>query len=491
MRSDTNNGLLATRRDAKSGARPTCRAGYVLLLVLQVVLAACGGGDETAAPEPGAVTVGPDGGKVSSASGTQVVVPPGAMAANATIRIANDSTDAPALPPSIEPAGEVVAITPHGSTFAKAITVRLPLPNLTLQDNQELMVAKAQPGGEWVLMRPTAQQGGLVDVDVRSFSFFQVVKVTYPKPLVPVTFEAFAFGSVTIACDGVPCGAEPNGAWQGSRRLFRPTKITVTAANNGGMLPANCSKPKFWMSTPFTPELGWFTPVDVVPGTATRVEFDLQVNLGYLLSHQSADAFAFLVCTDPATNIRSLQRMGGEYPFAPLQSGGFVVDKGTSVSSPALVLQFPAASTSAVGDTPSLRAVLQGGGAWLAQIVNFEQTGNADYIFTAPTTFDHATVHLERLGPAETTWRVVATQDQLNADAYPFGTLTPAWMYWSLDFVLPPLTLADNGALYQVRACFRGRDEPAAVAPVCTTGPAARVTVLQQLSAPAFTQQPR
>jgi len=98
-------------------------------LVAAVFLAGCGGGGGDEAPAAaGPPTVGADGGTVS-AEGVKLVIPPGAMTADTTIRIAKDSTGAPPLPQWAQAAGDMLAITPHGSEFSEPVTVRVPVPN--------------------------------------------------------------------------------------------------------------------------------------------------------------------------------------------------------------------------------------------------------------------------------------------------------------------------------------------------------------------------
>ncbi len=46
-------------------------------------------------------------------------------------------------------------ITPHGGEFAEGVEVRLPLPTVTLTPYQEFKIAKAQPGGPWVVLEDT------------------------------------------------------------------------------------------------------------------------------------------------------------------------------------------------------------------------------------------------------------------------------------------------------------------------------------------------
>ena len=121
---------------------------WMLVSLVLVVLTACGGGGsaEPAAP-PSDPVVGTAGGTVSEASGAQVTVPAGAFSTPTTLRIAQDSTGAPALPAELSVAGSMYVVTPHGGEFVQPAEVRIPLPGVALRPNQAFMLAKADPAG--------------------------------------------------------------------------------------------------------------------------------------------------------------------------------------------------------------------------------------------------------------------------------------------------------------------------------------------------------
>lgn len=430
---------------------------------LALWLAACGGGDDADPQGTGPVTIGVDGGSVVAA-GVKIVIPPGAMAGETTVRVAKDSTGAPTLPQWVQPAGDMLAITPHGSVFSEPVTVRLPVPGVTLQANQKLFIAKAQPGGEWEVLGETVHKDGLLEVQVQSFSFFVPVVVTYLPPVGPLaTFTPFAISSLTLECDGAPC-ANPE--------LVRSMIVTATVTNNGGQLPANCVDPKIVLrdGTRSMNNLG--DPIDATPATVARV--DSSPHFGPFKDvyvDKFVNVVASLRCTDAVSNVFSYQSS---------RNARFNVSIGRKVPSTPSVLRFPAALTQAVGDTPTLQAVMVGGASY--------SKDSSGTFYAPPTAADQAVVYLERLAAADSAWRTVATFGQTAANPQPFGAGSPAWMYWGFEHALGPLTLADNGALYRMRGCYRAATATQAT---CEAGPTARLTVVQQIVAPAYTQQPR
>jgi len=160
---------------------PLRRCAHLLLLVAAALVAACGGGS-TSTP-PATPAIGAAGGTVTEASGASVVVPAGALGADVTIRIARDSTGAPALPAGLTAAGATYVITPHGGDFAQPVEVRIPAPGVTLQPNQELKLAKAEPGGEWEVLADSTLKDGVLSTRVKSFSFFAPIIISYLLPL--------------------------------------------------------------------------------------------------------------------------------------------------------------------------------------------------------------------------------------------------------------------------------------------------------------------
>ncbi|MDH4046909.1 MAG: immunoglobulin domain-containing protein [Gammaproteobacteria bacterium] len=138
----------------------------VLSLVLTLLFAVgCNsssdsGGGAVPPPPPPPAGIGPAGGTVNGPGGSSIVVPANALAANTAIAIAQSSAGSPALPSGLEAAGSVFAITPHGTTFAVAATVTVPINPAMVPAGRDVQLVKtnaAQDGWESV---PGATESG-------------------------------------------------------------------------------------------------------------------------------------------------------------------------------------------------------------------------------------------------------------------------------------------------------------------------------------------
>ena len=434
--------------------------------LLVALLAGCGGNDGgTASDTAATATVGSDGGSVSSASGVKVIVPAGAMSADTTIRIAKDSTGAPVLPQWARPVGDMLAITPHGGTFALPVTVRMPTPAVLLKDNERLYIAKAQPGGEWEVLSDTLTKDGMLEASVSAFSFFMPVVITYLPPAQPVAFfQPFDLNALTLECNGAPC-ANPE--------LVRAMTLTVGVTTNGGQLPANCVNPQVVLraggSAVATVQRAIGDPIPAGSFTAIRREFAFPGLSQDIFYYKRLAVSASLRCTDPITNATS---------WAITRVITLELRVGFTNASTPYVVQFPTALTQAVGDTPTVRAVLIGGASYLY---------NSGQSRAVPTATDQAVVYLERLAVGDSAWRTLATSNQVDASPGAFAG-SPAWLYWSFDYPLGAVSLSDHGASYRIRACYRA---PTQTSTTCSIGPVARLSVVQSTQVPAFTQVPQ
>ena len=423
---------------------------------LATIIAGCGGnGDGEAAPS-GTATVGVEGGRVFAES-AEVRVPPGAIAESTTVRIAEDSTGAPPLPSWAKASGAMLQLTPHGSTFSEPVTVRIRAPNVTLAANERLMIAKAQPDGAWEALTDTQLVDGQLEVQVRSFSYFVPVIVTYLQgPF--ATFVPFGMSPVTFSCGGAPCPTPT---------MLGPPVI-ATSSGNGGQLPAGCVNPLVSLGIPEATTRPSIQRLPALPSTVLSGAVDyFSVSTSDLYGNSRVRIQTYLTCRDAVTDATSR---------VFLSVGEFRVDAFLGFPAVPLVRVFPAALTLAPGDNLTISAVLMRGAS--VRITSAR-------VFTAPTANDQATVYLERLAPGESNWRIADLKRQTNANPSPKGG--PLWGYWGFDFAQGQVTALDNGSLYRIRACYQA---PTATSASCTTGPVATLTVVQQATVPTFTQQP-
>ena len=140
-----------------------------------LVLCACGGGGSAASgqPGPGAGSgIGPSGGMASEATGAQVVVPAGALAASTAIAVTRSSTGAPALPAGLAAFGPMFAFTPHGTHFAVPATIIIPFDAASVPQGTapRLFKTNATQSG-WEEVQGATVEGGVMKGPVTGFSF--------------------------------------------------------------------------------------------------------------------------------------------------------------------------------------------------------------------------------------------------------------------------------------------------------------------------------
>lgn len=162
-------------------SRPTRRVARVLhaiTMLALLVLTGCGGsdGDSPVAPTPEAPgrEITTTGGRVDGPDGARLEVPAGALQAPARIEIAKDATLAPPLPADsgMRLASNVFSITPHGQGFAAPVRVRLPFDATQVGRDEQLVLLKAAPGGEWRVHTDVTRDGAFASAEVRDFSVF-------------------------------------------------------------------------------------------------------------------------------------------------------------------------------------------------------------------------------------------------------------------------------------------------------------------------------
>jgi hypothetical protein len=431
------------------------RSGLGLILCVFSLLAGCGGDDGGStppptssnpppAPPPPPPVIGTAGGTVTETSGASVIVPAGALIADTTIRVAMDSTGAPPIPAGLTAAGNTYVVTPHGGDFVVPIEVSIPAPAVTLLSTQRLLLAKAQPGGEWTLMEDSVLDNGRLKANVSSFSFFTSVIVNY---LLPIAQAAPYQVTVTLDCGGQDCA-----------NAVGFVDATYTVVSNNGQLPANCTD-------------GWLNHSEY--DSHSFFNAGAQPMGGYTISKRLPpnqhfyDFTGFLRCPQ-------LYQMGG------VPTSRRILWKIPPFYPNLNVIRAPA-QLDVVEGLPAQLDMLMGGGAVKYQL---NPGGPAS---STPTATDRATIDWQRSDDGGASWRTIARSFQDEANSQPFGT-GHRWSPWSVrhGFIA---TSTDQGALIRVHACYTP-PAPAATPP-CVTSSATLLNVLQQSAIPAITSAPR
>jgi hypothetical protein len=436
----------------------------IAAIVCLLALTGCGGGDGGSTPPPVVVppppvippppppaVIGASGGTVTDASGASIVIPAGALSADSTIRIARDSTGSPALPAGLTAAGAMFAITPHGGDFAQGVEVRLPIPSVTLQSNQEFRIAKAQPGEDWVVLEDTTLDAGVLKATVGNFSFFQVVVVTY---LIPIAEVPPLRVETSISCDP-QCS-----------QLIGPVTVTFTVTSNNGQSANSCANPEWVIAAnagssisyssvgysgrrvPISASGGSYTMI-VQPGQYNAYRFGVARRCS---ANSSYSAFGYGL--ERAVYWASLPN----YPAIYIQSN-----------------QTPTQIDVAEGTVANVDAVLSGGAA---------KPDGA--LYTVPSPQDRAVIDWERQSADGRSWRVVGRAYQNEANPLP-GGVGIDWRYWGIRYGFVA-TAADQGAVLRVHACYT---PPPPDAPTCAVGQNILINVLQQSGIPQVVDSPR
>jgi len=417
----------------------------VAVMVCLFALAGCGGGDGGGTtppptsnnppppppPAPPPPVIGTTGGTITDTSGAAVIFPAGAVATGTTFRIAVDSTGAPPVPADFGATGSIYMVTPHGGDFAAPVEVRIPVPSVTLQSTQALKIAKAEPGGEWIVLDDTKVVDGKLSTQVRSFSYFIPVVVRYPLPI--VSSDPLAF-TTTLTCDGHDC-----------TDLFGSVQATFTATGNNGQIPYGCTAAD---SLSIASSMSPAAPITRVGGSTT-----------FTATH-TGQSWNF---------VEVIYRCAGNrnYSYAGKQLLWLGV-----IELPRLVMhRMPAQLDVVEGLSANLDAMISG--------TQFNH-GPGFWTVIAPVATDRAVIDWQRSDDGGTSWRVIAQSFQDEANPLPDGAGVP-WRPWGVrhSFVA---TATDQGALIRARACY---------AASCVTGSTTRINVLQQSRLPAIVDQPR
>lgn len=436
---------------------------------LGVALAACGGGgssNDAAPPAPppttSAATLDAAGGTVADSQGAAVIVPAGALQQPTTVRIAKDSTDAPPLPASLTPVGDTYTITPHGATFDEPVEVSIPAPAVTLQPNQMMVLAKAQPGGQWEVYGDTRAKDGRLTIRVRSFSIFTPVVISFAQSL--ATLAPYA-ASTSFSCGEAGCNDRVG-----------PVTWTMSWVPNGGQIPDYC------LATP-DPTIGFcFRPSNVAPTDIPAFPKDRSGSVTRTTPGDLPYLQVELLLNCAGTN--------GQPQWRWLTSGNDVIRwKGAGAYPAVTHMQSPERIDVVPGMRATMQAVFSGGASSRSrsQPVGYPPVGTSEQ--------DRAVIDWERSDDGGASWRVVGRSYENEADRRPLGGSVD-WNYWAVSFGFTAAA-SDQGALLRARACYTApADYPAfalanPLPPPCSAGPAARINVLQGGAVPAFSTEPR
>jgi len=180
--------VALSRRDVRQAAEQFGRLLCVVALSAVPLVTGCGGGggDEGSGATPPSpppsgntpATIGQAGGAVRHASGAEVVVPAGALAAPAAVEITATSAGAPAWPSDVAAFGEVYAFTPHGTRFAAPVTVRVPFDATRVPAGETPVLYKADTSGPaaglWRPLEDAVVEGATMRASVDTFSHLTV-----------------------------------------------------------------------------------------------------------------------------------------------------------------------------------------------------------------------------------------------------------------------------------------------------------------------------
>jgi len=429
------------------------RSGLALILCVFSLLAGCGGGDGGTTPPPTSnnppppppppPVIGAAGGTITETTGASVVVPAGALTENTTIRIAKDSTGAPAVPAGLTNAGSVYVITPHGGNFAEPIEVSIPAPAVTLQPNQVIKIAKAQPNGEWMVLDDTVLVDGKLKAKVSSFSFFMTVVINYTLPIaqaVPLQLQT------SIDCGTQPCTG-----------ILNTVTATYTAVGNNGALPVGCENGSLAIySNPSGGFDGTVYPIERTGGSVTETH-----------SRNAYDRWTFA---------------------AAMQCNGYLNNFGLGWVKTIFWATAPDSPLLAIMSVPTQLDVVDGMPASLEAVIGGGAGHTSRGVWTAATYYDRAVIDWQRSDDNGKSWRNIAQSYENEANPLPFGTGTP-WRPWSVShgFIA---SVMDQGALIRVHACYTEFQSTSPVEPCIYSDPT-HINVLQQSGVPAIATAPR
>jgi uncharacterized delta-60 repeat protein len=159
------------------------------LLVVSVLLTACGGGGAASgASQVPAGMIGAAGGTVTGPGNAQVVIPAGALTQNTAIAIAQSGTGAPPLPAGVVVYGPIFAFTPHGTNFQSAVTITVPFDPAAVPAGTTPVLYKTNAAmNGWDVVAGATISGSTMSASITSFSYLAAGSPTRPVELSNVT----------------------------------------------------------------------------------------------------------------------------------------------------------------------------------------------------------------------------------------------------------------------------------------------------------------
>jgi hypothetical protein len=158
-----------------------CDRTILLSALVLLCVSACGGSDDPAPaavpppPPPPPSGIGAAGGTVTGPNGSTIVVPANALTQNTAIAIAAASAGAPALPANTQPAGEIYAFTPHGTSFAVPATVTVPFDSARVPTGRSVSLIKTNAAQTaWEAVAGATVAGNAMTAQTSSLSWWLV-----------------------------------------------------------------------------------------------------------------------------------------------------------------------------------------------------------------------------------------------------------------------------------------------------------------------------
>lgn len=412
-------------------------------------LTGCSSGSDDPPPPPpptvGSATLGAAGGTVDGPDGVRLVIPPDAVTANTTFRIARSAVGAPELV-GLNAVSPVYEVTPHDVELGASALFSLPLSAAQVPSGVKPILLKSSPGQPWRTVPDTGRVPGALSADLETLSWFVLATCETGNSAAPGVWVIGAPDCPTnnslrlelLDSNGAPITVAPGDD------NTRPPLITVTGP------------------TTLNFRLTWTRP-----GTNRMDQVSVTGTNGFPPGFTSNWGAG----TGPVVNVTSNYTAGFSVNIDPAVIG----NRNLLVSAQAEYRT--TVWTIAQGN-------ISAGFRFTTEIpIRVRSPGAAPTIATPP-----ANVGVVEGQPA--TFNVVANISPVASLSYRWfrrpgaiGTFAPITGATQASYTLSPTTLADNGAQFQAEVCVQGTTR-------CVTSPPAKLTVTRAPVVPTFTMQP-